>query len=600
MSNKYESLLSTFSLEDYKNKSKAFAYLSDVEIKIFYLQNNHRENNTGLPEDFDPYVYKRINPDLLHLSNKQLIDHYIVFGKNQNRSYKGEILPEDFDLKTYRYYNPDLESMSDIDLMFHYIKYGKQDLRFYKVEIPEDFDCDGYRYYNPDIAQFSDGWLKSHYYRTGKNENRVYKVNLPEDFNFKTYVFLNDDLNELSEPQLKAHFHVAGKIEHRRHKDDFFDEEFFIKHNNITNYTGYDQYQNDIRQVKSQKVLDIISALPERDDEPILLISHDSSLYGATNYLYILYNLLKNKYNKKVVIVDIHKNPILIEKFNVIENDLYSYANDSTILYHLIKKIKPSLLYFNCMNSEMQSVSQFFPREKCLFHSHEVKMHYHYFSKKIIPDFTVSQKISKTYEPVGLPNVQWPIINQEFVDNIINSKPTDNLISNAHGLIDKEKVTIGMCGSATDRKNFKLFKELAKAFAKYNFLWIGGDRDISDPEIKNFYHVQNVQHPFGYFHHIDYFLLTCLIETCGYVLLENMLLGNKTITFSENIHTDHKRDYLKDLYFEYDGEVNLQTASEAILKWVGGKYEKNNELGLKYVTENFMHFSEEFKNKLNI
>ena len=79
-----------------------------------------------------------------------------------------------------------------------------------------------------------------------------------------------------------------------------------------------------------------------------------------------------------------------------------------------------------------------------------------------------------------------------------------------------------------------------------------------------------------------------------------MLLGNKTITFSKNIYTDHKRDYLKDLYFEYDGEVNLQTASEAILKWVNGKYEKNNQMGLKYVTENFMDLSEEFKNKLNI
>lgn len=600
MNNKYENLLLNFSLEDYKKKSKAFNFLTDVEIKIHFLQHYYKENNTGLPEDFDPHVYRRCNPDLLNLTNKQSIDHYISTGKAQNRSYTGEIVPEDFSLSDYRYYNPDLKYLTDIDLMYHYIKHGKKDLRFYKVDIPEDFDCEGYRYYNPDIAHFSDGWLKSHYFRSGREENRVYKTSLPEDFDTKTYVFLNDDLHSLSDPQLKAHFHVAGKTEFRRYKDEMFDEEFFIKHNNITNYTGYSQYQADIRQIKSQKVLDLIADYPERNDEPILLICHDSSLYGATNYLYLLYNVLKTKYNKNVVIADIDKTPALIEKFNVPESDLYSYKNDSTLLYYMIQKIKPSLLYFNCMNSEMQSVSQFFPREKCLFHSHEVKMHYHYFSKKTIPDFTVSRKISDSYLPVGSPDVQWPIITQEFVDAIANSSPTDQPITNAHGSMDTQKVTIGMCGSSTQRKNFKLFKQLASIFTDYNFLWIGGHFDISDPEIKNFYHIQNVKIPYGYFHHIDYFLLTCLIETCGYVLLENMLLGNKCIGFSENIYTDHKRDYLTDLYFEHQGEATLRTGMEAINKWVKGKYVKDNKPGIKYVTENFMHFSEEFKTKLKL
>jgi hypothetical protein len=37
-----------------------------------------------IKKSFDPDIYRELNPDLLNLSDNQLIDHYITYGKTDS------------------------------------------------------------------------------------------------------------------------------------------------------------------------------------------------------------------------------------------------------------------------------------------------------------------------------------------------------------------------------------------------------------------------------------------------------------------------------------------------------------------------------------
>lgn len=84
-----------------------------------------------LPNDFNPIVYQRLNRDLFNHNNKELISHYFLHGKKENRKYKID-LPNDFNPQTYRELNNDLHFMTNDELILHYIKYGFIESRIYK------------------------------------------------------------------------------------------------------------------------------------------------------------------------------------------------------------------------------------------------------------------------------------------------------------------------------------------------------------------------------------------------------------------------------------------------------------------------------------
>ena len=66
-------------------------------------------------------IYKLVNNDLINLSDKELIHHYNMYGKYENRICN--II--NFDINYYREYNNDLKNLSDKKLINHYIKYGQ-------------------------------------------------------------------------------------------------------------------------------------------------------------------------------------------------------------------------------------------------------------------------------------------------------------------------------------------------------------------------------------------------------------------------------------------------------------------------------------------
>ena len=58
-----------------------------------------------------------------------------------------------------------------------------------------------------------------------------------------------------------------------------------------------------------------------------------------------------------------------------------------------------------------------------------------------------------------------------------------------------------------------------------------------------------------------FFVLFSLEDPCPYVVLENLLVGNRVLAFRDSIYTHH---HVPGLYFEYPGSISFQTAQEHI------------------------------------
>lgn len=509
-------------------------------------------------------------------------------------SKKYKKLPDDFDASLYKYIHKDLKKYNDLEAKIHYMIIGFDEQRNYQLEnqIPKDFDAEMYKYYNPDLNSMNDLQLKIHYLKYGAIENRVYKIDaLPSDFNVEMYSLLNKDISHMPNGWLEMHYSQYGKKEDRKYKDSFFDKEFFIKENKIKNYSGYQDYLKDIRQIKSKKIKDLIENIKEIKD-CILLVSHENSIYGATNYLYTIYKMLK-KNNKNVILIDDFENTKILNKFSLKKEEVLTYLGDPTLLYWMCVKINPKLIYFNSMNSQIANVVNFIDKDKYIMHSHEIREH---FACDISPSFVVSQRISNQYN--SLPKIQPPILTEEMI-SIINKNLKENFeVKNLNGKLDKNKITIGMCGSLTERKNYRLFIEVAKELKDFNFIWVGGSETIENKEIPNLFHIKDTKRPHSYYKYMDYFVLFSKQDPCPYVVLENLYVGNKVLTFKENIYTDHKCDLLKDIYFEFDGEINLDNAIEFIQKICLNKADRSNQNGKTYIEENFTKLTDDMLNLL--
>lgn len=501
-------------------------------------------------------------------------------------------IPKDFVVSTYRKLNKDIHTYNDMECRVHYIVIGSKESRPYNVKqlLPEDFSPESYVEYNADLAGMTNAQLEEHYVVHGKNEKRIYHVDLPENFDVDVYRWLNEDIFDQSDAWLKRHYFQHGKYEGRVCSDPLLDKQFFCEYNNISEYSGYGDYLKDIRQIKSKEILDIVASVPVIEDH-LLLVSHDNSIYGATHYLYLLFEQLKLK-GFKVKMLEADNNPMLEEKYKLSASDMLYYKKDPTLLYHICTTSRARKIYFNSMTHTMAKVVKYIDKDKLIIHSHEIENHYVCTTP---PTFVVSTPIAQQYKVP--PKVQPPIISKETLDlmDIEFRKPTS--VSNHAGEIDQSKITIGMCGNLSDRKNYKLFVELAKNLKQFNFLWVGGDHDV-DCSTDNFYHVKNVKLPYRYYGLMDYFLLTSKEDPCPYVVLENLYVNNRVLTFKDNIYTDHKHPLLDGIYFEYPGAIDLETATEHIISNAVKKNDKTLSAGAEYILKYFSSFGDELLNSL--
>lgn len=127
-----------------------------------------------LPPNFDISMYKELNNDLKNMNENELLNHYFLHGKYENRKYK-ITLPNDFDISIYKELNDDLSKLNETQLKTHYFLYGQYEKREYKYILPNNFEIDNYRELNKDLYNLTDKELLNHYYNFGQYENRMYK-----------------------------------------------------------------------------------------------------------------------------------------------------------------------------------------------------------------------------------------------------------------------------------------------------------------------------------------------------------------------------------------------------------------------------------------
>jgi len=505
----------------------------------------------------DPTIYKLLNSDLNDLSDIEALDHYRITGLDENRLTNVDI-PNDFFPYIYRALNADLYHLPDLHFKAHYFLTGQYENRLYRLNIPNDFDANIYIALNQDL-KCNPFEAKIHYTLQGKVENRLYKLDLPDDFDVEMYLAYNKDIQHLSNLQAKIHYMFEGKKEGRRYSDQHFDKQVYLQ--------SYNTYLADIRQKKNnyfEKEL-----MVRKRDVGIILVNHDNSLYGASRYIHNLYKVLK-KEKKSVMLCEVGTNG-LDDGLDKYANDIIYYYNDPTMLYMIYNFYKPQIFYLNSCNFAFSHVVNYIPKDNLILHSHEIPSHY---CINKIPDFVVSEQIARMYGK-ECPKIRPPFIYD--IEKILK-------LSNEPVSLKFDKITICMCGSLTERKNFKLFKEVADVFPQYTFLWIGGENGDVFQGTDNIFYVPFTNNVYKYFNQVvDYFMLFSEDDPCPYVVLENILLGNEVIVFSENIYTSFPEEIVHTVQARVSFDICKKTIEELVLK----KKEKRNTNGIEFVKKCF-------------
>jgi hypothetical protein len=86
----------------------------------------------------DTIFYKYIYNDLLLLSDNELIEHYNIHGKNENRICSEKDFYNkyyNFDINIYKNSNNDLKSLNKLELLKHYINNGRFENRICSIKI---------------------------------------------------------------------------------------------------------------------------------------------------------------------------------------------------------------------------------------------------------------------------------------------------------------------------------------------------------------------------------------------------------------------------------------------------------------------------------
>ena len=581
-----------------------------LEVKKL-LKNNVTHNNNNKDKYINyffcnnKYIYECNNYDVLiemlndtnlryctQDEDKSIIQHICTKNKTVN-----------FNPTLYKELNPDLNNMTDLEATFHYHNYGYKENRKYKYNNkPEDFNVAIYKELNPDLNNITDLEATLHYDNYGYTENRKYKYNnKPDSFNATIYKELNPDLKDMTDLEATLHYDNYGYKENRKWQDVHFNQEYFINKYNYKKYANnpqklYSFYCKDIRQQKnnyfSKYVKNIITSPSKRY---IMLVNHDDTLYGANHYIYLLYSHLTEiykNYNVKILLCEFLYKIELFEKYSIPKDNVLEYYSDPTLLYMLYKKINPKIVYLNSCNYAITKVYKYIPKNNRILHSHETFEHY-LLSKNIMPNYVVGNLIADQYFKYyqKQPDIQLPFL-VDLEKCLKLSKDNIDPITNKYGEMDINKITIGMCGQITQRKNYELFIEISKNNLNYNFVWIGDFKNTFDNYV-NIYHIKLINNPYKYFKQvIDYFMLFSKVDPCPYVILENILLESNIITFSKNIFYEHKHELLKNIYFSYDGEINLANCQDAINKYVKCKKNNNNNdnndnNGYKYIKQYF-------------
>lgn len=97
--------------------------LADDELLRYCLQSEL------LPPMFSAAEYRRLYPDIGHLTDTGAINHYLAHGVKEGRLPGHADTPAGFDETTYKAMNPDLATMTDGEATVHFVLHGARESR---------------------------------------------------------------------------------------------------------------------------------------------------------------------------------------------------------------------------------------------------------------------------------------------------------------------------------------------------------------------------------------------------------------------------------------------------------------------------------------
>jgi hypothetical protein len=164
------------------NNVKVHYLTKDDSIELFMYHCRHWSWNdvytkisNSLPIDFNVSNYKKINKELINITDDEAINHYIKNGVYENRKYiDSNALPQYFNVSTYKKINEDLINMTEDEAINHYLKYGIYENRKYidRNNLPSNFNVSTYKKINEDLVIMTDDEAINHYINYGVYENR--------------------------------------------------------------------------------------------------------------------------------------------------------------------------------------------------------------------------------------------------------------------------------------------------------------------------------------------------------------------------------------------------------------------------------------------
>lgn len=462
-----------------------------------------------------------------------------------------------------------------------------------QYNLPDDFDWRHYLHNNPDLIKFginNNDKAVRHYLMFGKNENRRYsklinqtieyvklsKSDIPNDFDYRVYEILNPDLKAFNSDKdsLINHYLTYGYAENRRYSCEYSYDKLVALKNNKQTCTN---------------------------NKYIILINHESSLTGAPIFLQDLANWLYSNNFHNILFVDAMPSDNQIYKLNKDIQTVYHF-NETDLLLDIIKKHNPIWIYSNSLSlivRDIEAFDQFL--YKTTFHFHECyedivcavggdifntlkerTSHIFFTTDSIRRDCNTDHKNGHVI-PEFLP--------EERRNRILES------IKKKPKRINK-KPTIGMCGSICDRKNPKLFIEIAKSNPEYDFIWIGGKLENEIPE--NITNIDVVEDPYPYFNDMDYFLLTSKRDPCPIVILENMLINNKIILLDKNIKYEHDVEQLENVHIIKNHNNSSKNISKALKKIKLNTKHNVTDSNKKYILKHFAEPKIQIKKLTNV
>jgi hypothetical protein len=531
----------------YLNKLISMSILDGYDGLTIINTNGHKIynniNKSDLSIDFHPnYVSKLFPPNINYNINQiSLDDNNYMYNNNE------------FKLNYYLKYNPDILDYSKINTEFN---------------ILEHFNNLNYTDKNNRTLPVNLRNIRQTYENIAKievNYNSIPGVfprwdNTPrhKKMNSKPTVYIDGNIND---------FEQLLNIQINKLKDTKYNlisvnalnewgEGCVFENSNLYD----DSYLKIIKKYKNINFnkLNLNYNFKQKTKKRIVLVSHDNSLYGATNVflnflkyidflnIYEIYYIVKNTTCEIADDYKFNNTTFIYLKFETLSLYHYYYYVDKSIL--ILRSIEPDIVICNTIitsefykaSTELNLYTILYIHEnigeflKLVNNNHEWSMlpSINIF-KKIDCIFCVNEDINKYLVNILNIDINKIIIQTPF----INTENIDNLIKNP---LQYKNTTVGMCGCGTYRKGFDTFVNIAIKNPNINFIWIGPNQEFLNIKIfpDNLIITGYTDNPYYYVKNLDYFLLTSREDPFPLVVLEALYLNIKVISFNnKNIGT---------------------------------------------------------------